>query len=168
MTNELTHHGIEGMRWGVRRYQNKDGSLTKLGEKRYARDIEQNEKKKKDNRLPENALNDPNRWVKEDDTRIKGVAESGKRLTDSLSSFERVIPGKRSNERINLSSISDKELRDKINRELLEKQYNDIFNPVQVSRGRENVRNALEIGGSVLGVTASALGIALAIRELKG
>lgn len=168
MTNELTHHGIEGMRWGVRRYQNKDGSLTKLGEKRYARDIEQNEKKKKDNRLPENALNDPNRWVKEDDTRIKGVAESGKRLTDSLSSFERVIPEKRSNERINLSSMSDKELRDKINRELLEKQYNDIFNPVQVSRGRENVRNALEIGGSVLGVTASALGIALAIRELKG
>lgn len=28
------HHGIHGMRWGVRRYQNKDGSLTAAGRKR--------------------------------------------------------------------------------------------------------------------------------------
>lgn len=31
----LTHAGIKGMRWGVRRYQNKDGSLTPAGKKRY-------------------------------------------------------------------------------------------------------------------------------------
>lgn len=30
-SNELIHHGIRGMRWGVRRYQNKDGSLTEEG-----------------------------------------------------------------------------------------------------------------------------------------
>ena len=33
--NELTHHGILGMKWGRRRYQNKDGSLTEEGRKRY-------------------------------------------------------------------------------------------------------------------------------------
>lgn len=32
----LCHYGIKGMKWGVRRYQNKDGSLTELGKKRYA------------------------------------------------------------------------------------------------------------------------------------
>ena len=33
--NHLVHHGIKGMKWGVRRYQNKDGSLTPEGQKRY-------------------------------------------------------------------------------------------------------------------------------------
>ena len=33
--NELYHHGIKGQRWGVRRYQRPDGTLTKAGEKRY-------------------------------------------------------------------------------------------------------------------------------------
>lgn len=31
----LAHHGVKGMKWGVRRYQNKDGSLTPAGKKRY-------------------------------------------------------------------------------------------------------------------------------------
>ncbi len=33
-TNELYHHGIKGQKWGVRRYQNKDGSYTEEGKQR--------------------------------------------------------------------------------------------------------------------------------------
>lgn len=35
MNNELCHHGIIGQKWGVRRFQNEDGSLTEAGKKRY-------------------------------------------------------------------------------------------------------------------------------------
>lgn len=42
----IAHHGIKGQKWGVRRFQNEDGSLTKAGKERYN---EQNSHNSSDN-----------------------------------------------------------------------------------------------------------------------
>lgn len=48
----LTHYGIKGMKWGVRRYQNEDGSLTKAGLKR-----QKKQAKKYTNKIKKNWIN---------------------------------------------------------------------------------------------------------------
>ena len=43
--NYIYHHGIKGQRWGIRRFQNKDGSLTPRGRKRYSDESGDNKQK---------------------------------------------------------------------------------------------------------------------------
>jgi hypothetical protein len=40
----LVHYGIKGQKWGIRRYQNEDGTLTAAGRKRYGVDLDINDK----------------------------------------------------------------------------------------------------------------------------
>lgn len=46
INGELYHHGVKGQKWGVRRYQNKDGSLTPAGKKRVSNKQIREEKRK--------------------------------------------------------------------------------------------------------------------------
>ena len=170
---ELIHYGIPGMKWGVRRYQNKDGSLTKAGEDRYNRDVRENNAKKKDNRIKdlEETGPDPKRWAREDLERSKDVVDAHADLVKEAKKIAEKTEPKPTATRMDLSKMSDKELRDKINRELLEQQYNKLFSEVsqpQISKGRQVLNDTLDIAGSVLAVTGSALTIALAIQKLKG
>lgn len=165
-TNELKHHGIPGMKWGVRRYQNKDGSLTRAGQRRYERDQRENVGKKKSDKVKES---DPKRWVKEDLERSKRLTDASNTMVNELKNINNNSFKRSSNKhRMDLSSMTDKEMRERINRAYLEKQYDDMFNPKKVSTGRKVVRDVLDVAGTGLTLTASALGIALAIKELKG
>lgn len=74
---------------------------------------------------------------------------------------------KRNTKRMDLKSMSDQEMRNRINRELLERQYDDIFNPKKVQKGRKKVDDILSIAGPVVGIASSALGIALSIQSLR-
>lgn len=58
MDYELYHHGILGQRWGIRRYQNPDGSLTPEGIRRYQKQMDRKD----------------NRWAKKNSTKITNKA----------------------------------------------------------------------------------------------
>lgn len=165
VNNELTHHGIKGQRWGVRRYQNKDGTLTKAGQRRYDRDQRENAGKKKGNRV---GAADPNRWVREDMERSKKLADNTSQMTRELKRITDDSIRSRPKQKMDLSKMTDQEMRAQINRAVLEKQYNDMFAPQTKARGREYVSKTLDVAGNVLAVGSSALAIALAIKELKG
>lgn len=177
---ELYHHGVKGMKWGVRRYQNSDGTLTDKGKKRYARDAREKEfdryddlsgqyfKKSKKNGVQKLDA-DATRYVTEDMRRTKDVANAGSNLTRELqNATNKSIRNSIKKNPMDLSNMSDKELRDRINRTMLENQYNDMFNPQNEKKGKEYILKTLETTGIVLGTTATAIELALKIRELKG
>lgn len=178
MDNKLKHAGIKGQKWGVRRYQNPDGSLTELGKKRYARDADEKGYNKKDDtgyykttgkkNKREDLKVDTYRYVKEDRERTKQLLDESAQLSGKLKNVVDQSLKNRKKPQMDLSNMTDKQMRDEINRAILERQYNDMFAPQKPARGREIASKTLEVAGAVLGIGSSALGIALAIQKLRG
>jgi hypothetical protein len=110
----LRHWGIKGMKWGVRRYQNKDGSLTNLGKKRMYREMYDAESK--DPKEQRKYTAEPLRWHKEDMERERQLADSTRQLTSNLKTATdaSIRNAKADRPKMDLSNMSDKEMRDAI------------------------------------------------------
>ena len=139
--DELQHYGIKGMKWGVRRYQNKDGSRTPLGRKRSKEEI--------------GAL-------KKSASAASEIAGEGKKITRSLGKI------KSTKQSTDLSQMTDSDLRERVNRLNMEQQYSRLSSEASVSKGQKYTEEIMGVAGSALAITSSALAIALSIKQLKG
>ena len=169
--DELCHYGIKGQKWGVRRFQNSDGSYTSEGKRRAQQQEKKDpvkEMKDEDLRKAINRLSLENRY--KDLTKKPtppSKLESTKKAVNRAKKMDQDSRKATKKERMDLSKKTDKELRDQINRELLERQYNDLFAKESVSKGRRYLSDVLDNAGTVLAVGSSALSIALAIQQLQ-
>lgn len=159
----LVHWGIKGQRWGIRRYQNKDGTLTSLGKKRYGNlnehgnSISNKEGKKvliKDYKRAD---------AQASETILSGTSKTLKDTADIVGNI-----GKNKSKAINkadYSKLSDEELRKKINRLNMERSYGELTGDTKrVRTGQDWTREVLQTTGAVAGVAAT---IALTIKTMN-
>ena len=139
--SDLRHHGIKGQKWGVRRFQNADGSLTADGRKRYGTDD----------------LKDTLDKVNKADSLIKTAKK-----------YQADKDHKEYNKKIksDLSKMSDKELQQVVNRMNLEERYTQVMKSREKDAGESSAMKWLNIAGTVTTVSASAIAMAIQMKQL--
>lgn len=163
----LMHYGVLGMRWGHRK--DRSGKTTKArrkSKKRAATSEEMQEAIKRDGLRKQ--------YNKIQNKRLSSIQNMTNRSADIIKQTNRMLkesdpkPYRKS---LDLSKMTNKELQDQITRANLERQYQSLFAPEvrpTISKGRKRVEQTLSAAGDLLAIGSSALGIALAIKELKG
>ena len=148
---ELYHHGVIGMKWGIRRYQNKDGTLTAAGKKRYDKEMEKVKEQQKilKNKERTQAKLDKLEAMKKD------VADRKKGLKGDQeeSVVKKTVKTENPKVKKRIKDMSDEELQAKIDRLALEKRYRDLMNeknPPQSKEGKEFVKSVLKKSGENL------------------
>ena len=142
--NELMHYGVKGMRWGKR--------------KSFVGPV-QSVKTRTHNKLPsQNTLNS-----------TKSISDHSRLGVDAIrnTSSQTHRNKKGSIGREQAKSMTDAELKQKINRLNLEQQYANL-SANNVSKGRVYMENTLAVAGGVLATTGSILGVALEVKQLTG
>ena len=146
--NVLEHSGIKGQKWGIRRYQNEDGSLTEEGKKRYGN--------------PETY-----RAVAKE---VSSLEEATKGASSAVSTAASIINTQRGGKAIrkDYSNLSDKELQEKINRLNLERAYGDLSGDTKyVKTGKEKAREILQTAGATLAIASTAIAIYAQLHGFK-
>lgn len=174
--DELFHHGVKGQKWGVRRYQNEDGSYTSKGRKRYGMDLDLNDKSRKNiakirtgeakRRLDvAKANNDTNytriaelqgrvRSAKRNERRVRSIDKGSK-----LAAKGQTITGNKIKSAVvySGSQIAAKNLA-----EYMQKRVDQLQTEGRLTAGHLAVARATAIIGSS---TISSLGIAYALKK---
>lgn len=153
--DELYHHGIKGQKWGVRRFQNKDGTLTPAGKQKYG------SKENFDKQYPEDVKKSINK-AKSGLNKASGAVNKAKNINDKI-----VKKANKEQIKKDVSKMSDQELKKIVDRLNMEERYKQVMNSRAAEEGKNNVSQVLEYAGTALAVGVGAMELMLKIQELK-